>query len=336
MLGGTSMDDVAMTGPRRLATGAAVTIALLCTAIGCVARTGGLSEAADFLNLFVPLWLGGGILASVLAAALGGGRSRYLASGCLITLLILGLLIGWRSQPPDTADRRGLPTLRLVQFNVWKDNADPAQAADWLRSQSADVLVLEETLQSPGIPALLRTRYPYQESCITGWICSTVILSRHRPLASGGLANGDPENRTALSAAWMLLPGTCGPILIVAAHLSRPWPWPGSTADRAKLLRFLQRVPRARIILAGDFNLTPWTFALQRFGRQSGLTRLTGGFATWPTPLGYGGVRLPALFPIDQVFAGADFRAISIERGPLLGSDHYPVKAGLADTRCGT
>ena len=39
-----------------------------------------------------------------------------------------------------------------------------------------------------------------------------------------------------------------------------------------------------------------------------------------------------AFAPIDQVFAGSAWRAVSVTRGPKLGSDHYPVVVVLART----
>ena len=86
-------------------------------------------------------------------------------------------------------------------------------------------------------------------------------------------------------------------------------------------------------ILAGDFNLTPWTFALRRMDVQFGLTRRTRALATWPN-------RLPShdnpalmpfpILPIDQIYAGSAWRTESIRRGPRTTSDHYGVLATLA------
>ena len=37
-----------------------------------------------------------------------------------------------------------------------------------------------------------------------------------------------------------------------------------------------------------------------------------------------------ALLPIDHVYAGPGWRTVRAERGPRLGSDHYPVIVTLA------
>ncbi len=55
---------------------------------------------------------------------------------------------------------------------------------------------------------------------------------------------------------------------------------------------------------------------------------------SWPAKLNLGGPVVPALpfLPIDHVYAGSDWRTVSIEAGPALGSDHLPVIVTLAWT----
>ena len=87
-------------------------------------------------------------------------------------------------------------------------------------------------------------------------------------------------------------------------------------------------------IVAGDFNMTPWSFGLRRFDERIGLERRDLALFSWPGKLTLGGKALPVLpiLPIDHVYAGADWRTVSVKRGPALGSDHFPVVATLALT----
>jgi endonuclease/exonuclease/phosphatase (EEP) superfamily protein YafD len=94
----------------------------------------------------------------------------------------------------------------------------------------------------------------------------------------------------------------------------------------------LSGYPADRLILAGDFNLTPWSFTLRRIDRQWGLERRDQALFSWPARLGdraRWAWPIPAL-PLDHVYAGRAWRTISITRGPRLGSDHYPIIARLA------
>jgi endonuclease/exonuclease/phosphatase (EEP) superfamily protein YafD len=84
-----------------------------------------------------------------------------------------------------------------------------------------------------------------------------------------------------------------------------------------------------RLILTGDFNSAPWSFTLRRFDRRVGLRRRTRALATWPTR------RFAMPFPflaIDHVYAGSDWKTVSVRRGPRLGSDHFPVVVILERT----
>ena len=90
--------------------------------------------------------------------------------------------------------------------------------------------------------------------------------------------------------------------------------------------------PHPLWIVAGDFNVTPWSFALRRQDRALDLVRRTVLMPSWPAGrLSHN--RVPAPFPylpIDHIYAGRGWETVSVERGPRLGSDHYPVVVRLA------
>src|SRR5467141_4503221 len=81
---------------------------------------------------------------------------------------------------------------------------------------------------------------------------------------------------------------------------------------------------RQPVILAGDFNLTPWSWLLNKLAWAGGLRRHGLLNATWPADLS------PAVAPfllIDNVLTSADIRSLSFAVGPELGSDHRPIAA---------
>ena len=120
---------------------------------------------------------------------------------------------------------------------------------------------------------------------------------------------------------------------MVGAHYT--WPYPAGLQQRQgeRLAALLDQHPPERLILTGDFNSTPWSFTRRRQDRRFGLVRRTRGVFSWPSRLPVGRIPSPAPFlPIDHVFAGRAWTTLSIERGPKLGSDHYPVVAVMALT----
>ncbi|MGH1557846.1 endonuclease/exonuclease/phosphatase family protein [Caulobacter segnis] len=84
-------------------------------------------------------------------------------------------------------------------------------------------------------------------------------------------------------------------------------------------------------MLTGDFNPTPWSFALRRQDKALGLRRWT--LAPCPPGRRVNSSRVaaaPAPFlPIDHVYAGRQWRAVKVERGPASGSDHRPIVVTL-------
>jgi endonuclease/exonuclease/phosphatase (EEP) superfamily protein YafD len=117
-------------------------------------------------------------------------------------------------------------------------------------------------------------------------------------------------------------------------------PGPGRCSSRpASGARYIRTLPPQTTIVSGDLNSTPWSFALQGLERDMGLARVTHALPTFPA-MAYQGdgllgraKEIPGVFafaPIDHVFAGSAWKAVSVRRGPKTGSDHYPIIAVLA------
>lgn len=314
-------------------------VALLVAALTLLGQMGRWSDRWDAINIVLPYLVVPASIAALFVLAMTWrrrGPAFWLGGIALLAISTgpLPLLIGeWRAAGPLSGDPSGDLScdgerLRIVQFNAWKDNRATPSAARWIRLVDPDLVLVEEARNAAPLPVLLRDRYPFQQSCIGPSLCSTLILSKRAPLAAGGLAQGDPENRSALSAAWMRFGSPGGAFTVVAAHLGRPWPFPRFEGDRAALIRFIRTQSPATTVLAGDFNLPDWTFQLRRLEAGLGLERRSHGLRSWPAILGDRRNPMP-LLPIDHVFAGRDWTVTDIRRGPFLGSDHYPLVADL-------
>jgi endonuclease/exonuclease/phosphatase (EEP) superfamily protein YafD len=76
-------------------------------------------------------------------------------------------------------------------------------------------------------------------------------------------------------------------------------------------------------VVAGDFNLTPFSWGLSRLVRSAGLRRHATFGASWPAH------RLLPLVLIDNVLSTPDVATRAVRIGPRIGSDHLPVTADL-------
>ena len=76
-------------------------------------------------------------------------------------------------------------------------------------------------------------------------------------------------------------------------------------------------------------NSTPWSFTLRRQDGRLGLERRTRALFSWPVAPTYGWTPPFPLLAIDQVYAGSDWKTVSVKAGPKQGSDHLPVTVVL-------
>lgn len=307
-------------GRLRQALGAVLAgVALL--AMGC-GLLGGRWEAGDAANIVAPAWP----LLALAGAICLAAKHRRIALATAVSALgyaAVILLPGLRAAPAAEAGSVA-HDLRIVQFNAWKDNPTPAVAARWILAQRPDIVLLAEVGPQSPLLRLLSPLVPRRINCAASDRCSTWILTRLPVRAAQGLAQGDPENRRALSAAWARLDGGCGDLDVLAVHLARPWPYAGQRSDLARLGEEVARLPRDRLLIAGDFNLPAWQQRMRQLEAQlAPMRRATQLRPTWPARIG--DAAMQPLLPLDHLFLGPHWRVVSIHLGPRLGSDHLPL-----------
>ena len=289
---------------------------------------GAFSARLDMLTHFAPLYLVGGAVAILLQIVRGAGRSRRaVAMGAAAMLIAAGLIA------PDVVARLAAPmsaparqTVKIVQLNLWSKNVDPKATAAWIARQNADVVVLEEVIDGPSIvPYYLHRAYPYRAPGAVRFDTTTVILSKTRPVDAGAYPSPDTFGRH--SGAWAAFGRGADAYTVVGIHA--PWPAPPGVQQSlsALLATRLRGFDRDSLILAGDFNATPWSFSLRRQDALLGLSRRTHALFSWSVrPYSRYKIWTPVpLMPIDHVFAGPAWKTVTVETGPKLGSDHLPV-----------
>lgn len=309
----------------------ALVLAAVFAVLALAAQGGRFSDRLDVLTHFTPIWLGG-LLLALLVWMLTGRRGRSTPVLTLVGVLsALTLMIPELTAKQSRGGKIDGAALTVVQFNVWGRNRDPEGTARWILAADPDIIILEEGFsRSGGVAKALAKRYPHRTTCAEPRPCSTMILSKRRPVAEGGLSPA--VSPTHLAGAWATFSAPGGPFTVVGAHFT--WPYPAGPQQQMtlRLARVLERFPKDRLIVSGDFNSTPWSFSLRRQDRMFGLERRTRAIASWPAGE-FSRLRLASPFPllaIDHIYAGKAWRTIDARRGPGLGSDHYPVLVTLA------
>lgn len=210
---------------------------------------------------------------------------------------------------------------RLVTYNAWQ--RDHAPLAEYLESTGADVIVLQEIgrTQADALHARLPS-YPYAHT--QPGLEGAVVFSRWPVLDARTLRLGEGGT----PASWVVIRWRDVTTTVLGVHLH--WPLGGRSA-RLRNQELAQLVVHARsvagpLLVAGDFNTTPWSSHFQDMIRNSGLRNCAAGRAllpSWPAQF------MPLGIAIDHCLASNHWRSLDVRTGPRLGSDHLPVIADL-------
>jgi endonuclease/exonuclease/phosphatase (EEP) superfamily protein YafD len=234
--------------------------------------------------------------------------------------LVIAALPGAAAQAAPDSPR----FLRVATFNLWRHNDRMDEVAKFLADTDADAVVLQEITKPHGtvLRQALHTRYPFS---VGDW--GIVILSKHPILAEGRIDRPGYPPWISLMLRWVRIEVNGTPLDLAGVHLTRPFYAELQQQDITALIAFAnsRTLP---LVMAGDFNMSPWTEKLGRFERSSGLKRYNTFHLTWP--MARGTLPLLPLVAIDNVFASPQFARIAVAPGPRLGSDHRPIVADLA------
>ena len=305
----------------RVAGGLLLPVAVGAAAAALLALGGRFSWTLDLFAQLTPLYAVAGLASGVIAAVFAvAWRRTILAAGAIAVLAGGALMVPEWSRPTGPTAEAGAPgQIKVIQFNVLRTNRNTDAVVDWLMAQDADFITLTEA------PFALRDRLMALGWSPAGEHGQLLILAHTHYTAMD-------RPRMPIDATLTYVNGTydstSGPAEILTAHIE----WPTSPTIRTQttgLVTTARRLPRRRMILTGDFNSTPWSAEIRRLDRDLGLIRRDRGVATYPAQLFGRPWALPVL-PIDHVYAGPGWATVSVERGPWLGSDHYPLIVTLA------
>ena len=190
-----------------------------------------------------------------------------------------------------------------------------------MQTERPDVLVMSE-MRSGAAEALasLRETLPYLRLSGMG----DIGIASRWPWELVAL-----PDRPAGQLAVVRLATPVGPVIMIATHPVAPV-GPDHAINRDRLIAYIGTLVRRThepVILAGDFNATPWSRPMRGLVAGTDLAFGPGAWlATWP-------VLLPRLLgvPIDHVLGGNGCRPATRRHGTRIGSDHWPI---VVEVRC--
>jgi endonuclease/exonuclease/phosphatase (EEP) superfamily protein YafD len=286
--------------------------------------SGSFTALADVIAPLTGHFLGLGLAAS-LAVLFPRRRLAVLAAGAAVTLGLhgwLGLDHCCRAPTPaaptgltKVATRPAARTLTVLALNTWHAQSDTTRLLAYLETAPADVVILSEFgLNKRPLLTRLRSAFPFQVDC-ADWVCSLALLSR-LPFEQAGIGR-IVDGQSAF--VWARLGGT---VTVVGTHLHRPSrdPWLHER-QMAALAQFARHI-EGPLVLAGDFNTSPWSHAFRLLRATTTLAPASVLLPSWPA------WPLPQV-AFDHIFLSPELRAVARGTGPPVGSDHLPVWAQL-------
>ncbi|HEX2724483.1 MAG TPA: endonuclease/exonuclease/phosphatase family protein [Beijerinckiaceae bacterium] len=269
----------------------------------------------ELINHFRPFLLGGAAVLLGLAWLVGRHLMRAAATSLAATNLALALL-PLTYGATDAAGRS--PDLRVVTFNMWNKGARARDTITFLRESGADVIVLQEAGAAGPIVSALRDTYPHAVPCPPAR-CELRLLAKQAFSESGRHARSDDNP----PLVWARFVRNGFSYDAVGVHLAYPFDPERQEAHVEWLSAFLAQ-RRHSVVLAGDLNLTPFSWKLAKLATSAGLRRHGTLLMSFPAH-----EWVPAVL-LDNVLSTTDFATVTIRTGPHLGSDHLPVIADLA------
>lgn len=279
-------------------------------------------------------------------------RLQYLAAALLLAVVALILRPRWLAIPAlavaglhaavvyphiaplsrsAAATSPAGPVLRVMTINVRWSNRRYDAVATFIRETNADIVVMQEAVLR-WKTALPRIAAAYPHVWPPDWRdgAKVIVFSRHPFLAPRTVypvKRGFPFyvmdiDLRGLGARRLRFVGVHPP-LPKGAELS---------AVRNAHFRAIAKAVNefsGPVVVAGDFNCTPWSPFYRKLVRETGLTNAARGKfwqPTWPAWFTLAGL------PIDHVFVKGGIGIRSSRSGPDIGSDHYPLVADLVVT----
>jgi len=241
-------------------------------------------------------------------------------------LMLFALLGVWQSGAGNRIGGEAVPAqaarataYKLLHFNLRFDNQRKDDVLAMISDVSPDIVSVNENSRPWAVKLeTLKPIYPYSFQC-PEWnrIGGTMIRSRHPLRADRNYCHA----YAALGMSEVLMGEKW--IEIGVVHLR--WPWPASGPDQLAALEPHLGSIGPDAIIAGDFNATTWSHAVQRFAERSGMTVATGFGGTWIYKL------LPSMLapgfglPIDNAMAKGSVVIQNISTLSAVGSDHLPL-----------
>jgi endonuclease/exonuclease/phosphatase (EEP) superfamily protein YafD len=229
---------------------------------------------------------------------------------------------------PDNYQEEFVP-FTLISHNIRDSNKHHQKLGLWIKSQPADVVVLQEVPSRIAAWYKEERFYPYQLEVYDPALNhpnfpddkAIVILSKY--FVSGSLDFKPFKDSRPVPLVRIDVPNAQGFCLAIIDALEPKTAEQLGRRDQL-LLKSAKMIGEQNgpVVVAGDFNATPLTPIFKDFLKMADLSASRFYSPTFPSKLNWLGI------PIDHILV-RNIKVKRIEALPAMGSDHRPLKAEL-------
>ena len=222
-----------------------------------------------------------------------------------------------RALGPEAAAAPATAPLKVLSVNVSFRPFLERRLLEIVREADPDIVVVQElTPHAERVLAELDTAFPHYLKFPADRQYGIGLWSKHELESGATIALG------RLPAIEARVRGPSGSFTVIGVHLSAPTSRRRAAARNQQLAELAARsnAVDGPLIVAGDFNITPYSPYYTDWLEATGLTDTRRGRTlspSWPTMLPLVGI------PIDHVAVNDDFTLLSHRRLPNFESDHY-------------
>lgn len=219
-------------------------------------------------------------------------------------------------------------SFKICSANINKSNRDFPKIINELGKVDADILLLLEITHDNIKPLRALTQaYPYIiENLNIGCSGTGTVLASKFPMLNSKVTQYS-EFGNMLVAATLEIDGK--QVMFYGVHFPQPIDIVEFPARSRQIMSLAHQIGEQSlpVIVAGDFNSTPYAPIFRELVKVSGTKDSREGFGwqpSWPTffPLFW--------IPIDHILVSPDIQVRKRTTGSYTGSDHYPVIAELS------
>jgi endonuclease/exonuclease/phosphatase (EEP) superfamily protein YafD len=287
----------------------------------------------DLLNHAQIFLLPGTLIGLVIVAVLLRGTLRSLA----MIVVLVGVAASANVMLPEfLGSLRARPaapaggTITMMTHNLFGMNYEMEKVVAAIRAEDPDIIVLQEYFgeQATDLHPLLLADYPFFARCRGGKRANLGLYSRlpFEQVEDGACPNNAYGTTRTAHILAKFQTGNGKPFSVITTHMDWPIPITRQHEQLSALSAVVDKI-EGPMILAGDFNSTPWSYALREFVARNGLLRETMNLVTYPLSWYYFGAwrdTIPFL-PLDHVMTRGGIVVHDLHAGRRTASDHLPV-----------